>query len=88
MKTAMERVETSIACILDSPSVYMGGPSPQSRRRARRILEFLGGAPRADLDEICRVAQLVEQGAVNALVEGSSPSPAAKLQTGAGQRAV
>ncbi|MGG5810985.1 hypothetical protein [Falsiroseomonas sp. CW058] len=30
-----------IASVLDHPSVYMGGPSPHSRRNARRIIEAL-----------------------------------------------
>lgn len=30
-----------IASLLDSPSVYMGGPSQQSRKRAARIVELL-----------------------------------------------
>lgn len=33
--------EHSIAAILDSPSVYMGGPSHGSLRKAPRILEYL-----------------------------------------------
>jgi hypothetical protein len=34
-------VEHIIASSLDHPSVYMGGPSENSRRKARRIVEAL-----------------------------------------------
>lgn len=34
-------LKTRIACSLDYPSVYMDGPSPQSRKRAERIFEIL-----------------------------------------------
>ena len=31
----------TIASILDHPSVYMGGPSKQSLKKARKILDYL-----------------------------------------------
>ena len=34
-------VVVSIAHILDHPSVYMGGPSQQSLRKAQRIVAYL-----------------------------------------------
>lgn len=37
-------VEATIASILDWPSVYMGGPSPGSRRRAKHLIESLRDA--------------------------------------------
>lgn len=36
-----EMVEVYIASILDGNSVYMSGPSPASRRTARKIIEML-----------------------------------------------
>lgn len=49
-----------IAAMLDHPSVFMGGPSPQSVRRAVRIVERLLreydmkplDAPKADADQV------------------------------------
>ena len=32
--------EHAIASILDHPNVFMGGPHPNSRRKARAILEY------------------------------------------------
>lgn len=37
-----------IASIIDFPSVYMGGPSQQSVRRAIKIIEALENAPTPD----------------------------------------
>jgi hypothetical protein len=34
-------VEFMIASFLDRPSVFMGGPSPGARRRARQLIESL-----------------------------------------------
>lgn len=34
-------VQRSIASLIDSPSVYMGGPSPASMKRADRIIAWL-----------------------------------------------
>jgi hypothetical protein len=34
-------VQRGIASILDSPSVYMGGPSPMSLRKAKMIVDML-----------------------------------------------
>lgn len=42
-----------IASIIDFPSVYMGGPSQQSVRKAIKIIEALENAPTPD--EIERV---------------------------------
>lgn len=41
-----------IASILDHPSVYMGGPSHGSMRRAAKIVEYLAdeGVPFSDLN--------------------------------------
>lgn len=36
-----ELLEVIFASMLDSPSVYMGGPSQGSRRKARRLIEHL-----------------------------------------------
>jgi len=37
-----------IASIIDFPSVYMGGPSAQSVRKAIKIIEALSSAPTPD----------------------------------------
>ncbi len=37
----MDPVVANIAAILDYPSVYMGGPSQQSLRKAQRIVDYL-----------------------------------------------
>lgn len=39
-------MQRTIACILDHPSVYMGGPSPNSMRKADRILMSLENSHR------------------------------------------
>ena len=36
-----EIIKRIIASILDYPSVYMGGPSEDNKRRAQKIIEFL-----------------------------------------------
>jgi hypothetical protein len=36
-----EIAKLNIASILDHPSVFMGGPSQQNRKRAERVLEYL-----------------------------------------------
>lgn len=36
-----EITQQVIAAILDSPSVYMGGPSNQSLRKARTVIEWM-----------------------------------------------
>ena len=36
-----EVIQRNIASMLDHPSVYMGGPSQGSMRRAKRIVEYL-----------------------------------------------
>lgn len=36
-----EHAQRAIASILDYPSVYMGGPSQQSMRRALQVIEYL-----------------------------------------------
>lgn len=38
---ALDAVRWLIASVLDYPSVYMGGPSMQSRKKAERIIEAL-----------------------------------------------
>lgn len=41
-----EYVKRMIACILDSPSVFMGGPSQNNLRRAGQIMDALEGSGR------------------------------------------
>jgi hypothetical protein len=38
---ARQHLEHVIGAILDSPSIYMSGPSPGSLRRAKKIVDYL-----------------------------------------------